>query len=134
MQRYPFQIEWVVNQHFEIDHYQPLLFVVDSFDHLFTLVDELERLDPLEASSTTSPWASRRQRGRPGQFLVVHSGTLRGVPRYLSSSPAVSLALESESASGEGGGAFGFFAASRALKLGRFLGEQPALKLSALNS
>ena len=42
MQRYPVQLEWVVNQAFEIDHYQPLLFVVDSFDHLFGLVDELE--------------------------------------------------------------------------------------------
>jgi phenylalanine-4-hydroxylase len=42
VQRYPFQIEWVVNQAFEIDHYQPLLFVVDSFEHLYALVDELE--------------------------------------------------------------------------------------------
>jgi phenylalanine-4-hydroxylase len=42
VQRYPFQIEWVVNQCFEIDHYQPLLFIVDSFDHLYALSDELE--------------------------------------------------------------------------------------------
>jgi phenylalanine-4-hydroxylase len=42
VQRYPFQIEWVVNQYFEIDHYQPLLFIVDSFEHLYRLVDELE--------------------------------------------------------------------------------------------
>jgi len=42
VQRYPLQIEWVVNQNFEIDHYQPLLFSVQSFDHLFSLVDELE--------------------------------------------------------------------------------------------
>jgi len=42
VQRYPIQIEWVVNQYFEIDHYQPLLFVVKSFDHLFRLVDDLE--------------------------------------------------------------------------------------------
>lgn len=42
VQRYPFQLEWVVNQYFEIDHYQPLLFVVDSFDHLFSLVEDLE--------------------------------------------------------------------------------------------
>ena len=42
VQRYPIQLEWVVNQHFEIDHYQPLLFIVDSFDHLFSLIDELE--------------------------------------------------------------------------------------------
>jgi phenylalanine-4-hydroxylase len=43
VQRYPLQLEWVVNQYFEIDHYQPLLFIVDSFDHLFELVGELER-------------------------------------------------------------------------------------------
>jgi phenylalanine-4-hydroxylase len=43
VQRYPMQLEWVVNQYFEIDHYQPLLFVVDSFDHLFELVGELEQ-------------------------------------------------------------------------------------------
>jgi phenylalanine-4-hydroxylase len=43
VQRYPIQLEWAINQAFEIDHYQPLLFVVDGFDHLFSLVDELER-------------------------------------------------------------------------------------------
>ncbi len=43
VQRYPIQMEWVINQYFEIDHYQPLLFIVDSFDHLFSLVDELEQ-------------------------------------------------------------------------------------------
>ena len=43
MQRYPIQLEWVINQHFEIDHYQPLLFSVESCDHLFDLVGELER-------------------------------------------------------------------------------------------
>ncbi len=43
VQRYPVQIEWLINQVAEIDHYQPLLFVVDSFDHLFELVDRLER-------------------------------------------------------------------------------------------
>ena len=32
-----------IHQTFEIDHYQPLLFTVDSFDHLYSLVDELER-------------------------------------------------------------------------------------------
>jgi phenylalanine-4-hydroxylase len=43
VQRHPLQLEWAVNQGFEIDHYQPLLFIVDSFDHLYHLVDELER-------------------------------------------------------------------------------------------
>jgi phenylalanine-4-hydroxylase len=41
VQRYPFQLDWVINQYFEIDHYQPLLFIVDSFQHLFDLVDDL---------------------------------------------------------------------------------------------
>lgn len=43
VQRYPIQLEWVINQYFEIDHYQPLLFIVDGFDHLFELVGTLER-------------------------------------------------------------------------------------------
>ena len=42
VQRFPIQLEWAINQSFEIDHYQPLLFIVDSFDHLFSLVDQLE--------------------------------------------------------------------------------------------
>jgi phenylalanine-4-hydroxylase len=42
VQRYPIQLEWAINQSFEINHYQPLLFVVESFDHLFQLVDQLE--------------------------------------------------------------------------------------------
>lgn len=41
-QRYPIQLEWVLNQCFEIDHFQPLYFIVDSFDQLFDLVAELE--------------------------------------------------------------------------------------------
>ena len=43
VQRYPLQLEWAINQSFEIDHYQPLLFVVDSFDHLFHEVARLEQ-------------------------------------------------------------------------------------------
>jgi phenylalanine-4-hydroxylase len=42
VQRFPMQLEWAINQSFEIDHYQPLLFIVDSFDHLFSLVEKLE--------------------------------------------------------------------------------------------
>ena len=42
VQRYPLQLEWAVNQGFAIDNYQPLLFWVESFDHLFSLVDTLE--------------------------------------------------------------------------------------------
>ncbi len=43
VQRYPVQLEWLINQVAEIDRYQPLLFTVDSFDHLFTLVGHLEQ-------------------------------------------------------------------------------------------
>jgi phenylalanine-4-hydroxylase len=42
VQRYPIQLEWVINQSFEIDRYQNLLFSVRSFGHLFELVGELE--------------------------------------------------------------------------------------------
>jgi phenylalanine-4-hydroxylase len=42
VQRYPFQLEWVVNQYFEIDHLQPLLFYVESFEHLYAEVEKLE--------------------------------------------------------------------------------------------
>ena len=42
VQRFPVQLEWAINQPFEIHHYQPLLFTVDGFDHLFSLVDRLE--------------------------------------------------------------------------------------------
>ncbi len=42
VQRFDIQLEWVINQHFEIDKFQPLYFIVDSFDHLFGLVDGLE--------------------------------------------------------------------------------------------
>lgn len=43
VQRFPFQLEWAINQQFEIDHYQPLLFVIDSFEQLFEEVGRLER-------------------------------------------------------------------------------------------
>lgn len=42
-QRYPLQLEWVINQYFEIDHYQPLYFFVDSFQHLYDQVDLIEQ-------------------------------------------------------------------------------------------
>ena len=43
VRRLPLEIEQAIHQAFEIDHYQPLLFIVDSFDHLYSLVDELEQ-------------------------------------------------------------------------------------------
>ena len=41
--RVPIQLEWAIHQQFEIDHYQPLLFILDSFEHLFDLVEQLEK-------------------------------------------------------------------------------------------
>jgi phenylalanine-4-hydroxylase len=43
VQRYPLQMEWAINQVAEIDHYQPILFIAESFDHVFDLVDRLEK-------------------------------------------------------------------------------------------
>jgi phenylalanine-4-hydroxylase len=42
VQRSPAQLEWMIHQEAS-DEYQPLLFVVDSFDQLFGMVDRLER-------------------------------------------------------------------------------------------
>ena len=42
MQRHPFQLEWVINQSFEIHRPQLLLFALDSFDYLFEEVERLE--------------------------------------------------------------------------------------------
>ncbi|MBC7927255.1 MAG: phenylalanine 4-monooxygenase [Bryobacteraceae bacterium] len=42
VQRYPLRMEWVINQSFEIDRFQPLLFTVSGFEHLYSLVEELE--------------------------------------------------------------------------------------------
>ena len=42
VQRYPFRLEWAINQSFEIDHFQPLLFIVDSFEDLYKEVERLE--------------------------------------------------------------------------------------------
>jgi phenylalanine-4-hydroxylase len=43
VQRYPIQLEWAINQGAEIDRYQPILFVVDGFDHLYELVGQFEQ-------------------------------------------------------------------------------------------
>jgi phenylalanine-4-hydroxylase len=55
VQRFPFQLEWVINQYFEIHHYQPLLFVVDSFEHLFSELDQLEKWMRARKMSNVSP-------------------------------------------------------------------------------
>jgi phenylalanine-4-hydroxylase len=38
-ERRPFELDAVLNQAFEIDHLQPILFVIDSFDQLFDAVE-----------------------------------------------------------------------------------------------
>ena len=38
--RRPFSLDAVFNQHFEIDRFQDVLFVVESFDQLFKAVEE----------------------------------------------------------------------------------------------
>jgi phenylalanine-4-hydroxylase len=43
VQRSPLELDWAIHQSFEIDHYQPLLFYVDSFDHLYSFVERLEQ-------------------------------------------------------------------------------------------
>ena len=43
VERCPARLECLINQSFEIDQYQPRLFIVDSFEHVYELVGELER-------------------------------------------------------------------------------------------
>lgn len=43
VQQFPLRMEWVINQGFLPNFFQPLLFTIDSFSHLYELVDELER-------------------------------------------------------------------------------------------
>jgi phenylalanine-4-hydroxylase len=42
VQRSEARLEWIIHQSFEIDRYQPLLFVVEGFDHLYELAATLE--------------------------------------------------------------------------------------------
>jgi len=74
VQRYPIQLEWVVNQYFEIDHYQPLLFIVDSFDHLFELVGELEAWMKAGKLDNLSPGEPAVQEADLKSFLEAGSG------------------------------------------------------------
>ena len=41
--RRPFSLDAVFNQHFEIDHFQDILFVTESFEQLFQAVEEAGR-------------------------------------------------------------------------------------------
>ena len=69
VQRVPFQLEWVVNQYFEIDHYQPLLFVVDSFDHLFSEVGRLAEWVKAGKLDNVSPGEPAISEGDLASFL-----------------------------------------------------------------
>jgi phenylalanine-4-hydroxylase len=42
VERRPMNMEQVIHQPFEIDHYQPLLYVIESFEQLFEMVDQLD--------------------------------------------------------------------------------------------
>jgi phenylalanine-4-hydroxylase len=70
VQRYPIQLEWVINQYFEIDHYQPLLFIVDGFDHLFSLVEELEKWMKEGKLNNVSPGEPEISEADLASFLV----------------------------------------------------------------
>jgi len=70
VQRFPIQIEWAINQGFEIDHYQPLLFIVYSFDHLFSLVGELERWMKAGRLSNVAPGEPAVSEGDIESFLA----------------------------------------------------------------
>jgi phenylalanine-4-hydroxylase len=58
VQRFPFQLEWAINQTFFIDRMQPLLFVIDSFDHLYTELGRMRKWlleDKLDFSAPGEP-------------------------------------------------------------------------------
>jgi len=74
VQRYPIQLEWAINQSFEIDHYQPLLFIVDSFDHLFGLVDQLESWMKAGKLNNVAPGEPRVNEGDLKSFLHRQNG------------------------------------------------------------
>ncbi len=74
VQRFPIQLEWVINQYFEIDHYQPLLFVVDSFDHLFSLVGDLEKWMKDGKLNNVSPGEPKMSEADVASFLRASEG------------------------------------------------------------
>ncbi len=43
VQRSDLHLDWVVHQSYDASHFQPLLFVVESFDHLYELTATLKR-------------------------------------------------------------------------------------------
>jgi phenylalanine-4-hydroxylase len=70
VQRAPIHLDWVIHQEFEIDRYQPLLFEVESFDHLYELVDRLERWMRAGKLDRVSPGEPPISREDLGSFLL----------------------------------------------------------------
>lgn len=92
VQRHPIQLEWAINQGFEIDHYQPLLFVVDSFDHLYSLVETLEQWMKDGKLNHVAP-------GEPVVNDADLSSFLNSYPNTLSTSDLISSMTKSGGAS-----------------------------------
>ncbi len=79
VQRSSLQLEWAIHQSFEIDHYQPLLFIVDSFDHLFSLVDKLDQWMRQGKLDHVAPGEPRWKEEDLSSFLEAGSLQLAGV-------------------------------------------------------
>jgi len=69
VQRYPLQMEWAINQGAEIDHYQPILFIVDSFEHLFELVGRFEQWMRAGKLDNVAPGLPEIQEGDLRSFM-----------------------------------------------------------------
>ena len=64
----PIQLEWVINQYFEIDHYQPLLFVCGLVRPPVQLVGELERWMQRGQAEQRRARRARGERARSAQL------------------------------------------------------------------
>jgi phenylalanine-4-hydroxylase len=73
VQRFPLQLEWAVNQAFEINHFQPLLFTVDSFDQLYDFVGQLDHWMREGRLNNVAPGEPRVDEHDLDSFL--HAGT-----------------------------------------------------------
>lgn len=70
VQRSPAQLEWMVHQGFEIDRYQPLLFVLESFDQLYELVGRLEQWMKAGKLNNVAPGEPAVSKGDIESFLA----------------------------------------------------------------
>lgn len=74
VQRVPFQLDWVINQSFEIDHFQPLLFIIESFEHLYDEVARLEKWLLLGKLDHVAPGEPAVSENDLKAFLIAGSG------------------------------------------------------------